>query len=387
MSKLGVAIIGTGAIADVHIDAYLKFEENCEIRILCDVFRDKAQKMKEMKRLNTTEVLEDWHDILEREDIDIISLCLPPSQHVEAAVAMLSAKKHVLVEKPMALSLADCDAIIDAAKENNVFVSVVSQNRYKIPTMKVKELIDKQVAGRVLTTAVNSLWWRGENYYDIWWRGKWANESGGCMMSHAVHHVDLLQWMVGMPEKVTAIIANHGHSNSECEDIAVAILQYPHMTAQLTASLLAHDEEQEMVFQTEKARLSIPWKLAASMPLENGFPVENTELIQDIQTKYDALPELKLEGHEAQIKNFLDAVKGEAPLLVDGNEGRKAIELVMAVYKSAYTQRTVTLPITPDDDFYHREKILELMPHFNEKTYSKDNYKENIITLGRNVGK
>lgn len=388
MSRLGVAILGTGAIAGVHIDAYKQFADRCEIRVLCDMFKDKAQKIKESKNLDQANVLEDWHEILTRDDIDIISLCLPAGEHGKVSVPLLEAGKHVLVEKPMAPSLAECDAMIEASKKSGAILGAVSQNRYKIPVMKVKKLIEAKVTGRVLLATVNSLWWRGANYYDLMWRGRWSTESGGVVMSHAVHHLDMLQWMIGMPEKVTAVIANNAHGNSECEDIAVAILQYPGMTAQLTTTLVSHDEEQEMTFQTEKARLSIPWKPAASKALGNGFPTADSDVLKELQAKYDALPELELEGHPAQIKNFLDAVEGKDALLIDGAEGRKTIELIMAIYKSAYTGEAAVLPLSPADDFYSKERVAQLMPHFNEKTINKDMVEGNTaITLGRNVGK
>ena len=131
---------------------------------------------------------------------------MPPSEHAQAAIFMLEAGKHVLIKKPMALSLVDCDRIIKASAGSKKLLSVISQNRYKVPVMKVKRLIDEQAGERILFCTVNSLWWRGENYYDLWWRSRWETEGGGCLINHAVHHVDLLQWMVGMPSKVTAVI-------------------------------------------------------------------------------------------------------------------------------------------------------------------------------------
>ena len=388
MSRLGVAIIGTGAIAGIHIGAYQQFADRCEIRALCDMFKDKAQRIKESNNLDQADVFEDWHKILTRDDIDIVSLCLPAGEHRKIAVPLLLAGKHVLIEKPMAPSLAECDAMIEASQKSGAILSVVSQNRYMIPVMKVKKLIEEEAAGRVLFATVNSLWWRGENYYDLAWRGRWSTEGGGVVMSHAIHHLDMLQWMIGMPEKVTAVIANNAHRNSECEDIAVAILHYPDKTAQLTTTLVSHDEEQGMIFQTEKACLSIPWKPAASKALGNGFPTENSGVLKELQAKYDALPELELEGHPAQIGNFLDAVEGKDALLIDGNEGRKAIELIMAIYKSAYTGSATVLPISPMGDFYSKERVARIMPHFHEKTLNKDTFEENtIITLGRNLGK
>ncbi|MDF1616847.1 Gfo/Idh/MocA family protein [Petrocella sp. FN5] len=387
MRKLGIAIIGLGAISSVHIEGYLNFKEQCDIRVLCDMNVEKADKIIKDFDIKNATVITDWQKVLDKDDIDLVSICLPPSLHATIAKRILESGKNVLIEKPMALSLKDCDDIIRIAEENKVLVSVVSQNRYKIPVMKVKQIIDRKIAGPVLTSIVNSFWWRGGNYYDIWWRGKWQSEGGGCLMNHSVHHIDLLQWINGMPSSVTAVINNLVHDNSECEDHAVVILQYPQMTAQLTSSLLAHNEEQELIFQTTKCRLSIPWKPAASKALANGFPEENTQFLEEIQAYYESVEEIKYEGHTAQILNVIRAINGEEDLLIDGNEGRKTIEIIMAIYKSALLGRTVDLPLEKEDDFYNFDTFIQSMPHFNEKTISTEGYSENVITLGRNVGK
>jgi predicted dehydrogenase len=182
-------------------------------------------------------------------------------------------------------------------------------------------------------------------------------------------------------------MTNTAHDNSECEDLAVAILEYPGMLAQITASLVTHDEEQEMIFQTEKARLSIPWKTAASKALPNGFPEENSEVKNAVQSRYAALPELPAEAHPAQIGNLISAINGEETLLVTGRDGRAALELIMAIYKSAATRATVPLPLEPGDAFYRQATMLAAVPHFNEKKRSVENFTQTEITLGRDYGK
>ncbi len=386
MKKLGVAILGTGAIAKAHILAYQQFADHCEVRALCDLFPEKAKALAD-SLCPEASVYADYKELLDRSDIDIVSICLPPAVHAESAIASMNAGKHVLVEKPMAPSLEECDAMIEAATRNKVVLSPVAQNRFKTPTMKIKQMLDENVAGRVLHTMVNSLWWRGGNYYDIWWRGTWEKECGGCTTSHAVHHLDLMQWMIGMPEEITSIITNVNHDNSECEDLAIAILRYENMVAQMTASIVTHDESQELVFQTEKARLSVPWSLKASKALENGFPTDDVETEQSLQAYYDSLPELQYEGHPGQIKNFIDAINGEDELLISGQEGRNTMELIMAIYKSSVLKAPVTLPIAPDDVFYTREGLVSTMPRFHEKKRSIENFATSEITLGRDVGK
>jgi predicted dehydrogenase len=384
---LGIAILGSGAIAAVHADAYLFHKDKCKVLAVCDLYPEKAQALIDSKGLKDARAYKEIDDVLGLPGIDIVSICLPPDAHSSTAVKALKAGKHVLVEKPMAASLAECDEMIAAAKESGKLLSPVAQNRFKTPNSKVKRLLESGVAGKIYHTVANSLWWRGSNYYDIWWRGTWDVEHGGCVTSHAVHHIDLLLWMMGKPQRVTAVIANAAHDNSECEDLGIAIFEYPGMLAQLTASIVTHDEEQELIFQGENGRLSVPWKTAASRALPNGFPEENTEARDKLQAAYDALPALAVEGHPAQIGNFFAAIKGEEELVIKGEDGRSAMELIMAIYKSSVQHAPVSLPIAPDDPFYRRESMGAAMPRFFQKKRTVENFSSSQITLGRDVGK
>ncbi len=383
---IGVAIIGIGSIAETHIKACKTFPDRCTVRALCDLYPEKAEKLAKAHGIDAA-VCADYRDALRRDDIDLVSICLPPSAHAEVALAALVAGKHVIVEKPMAPSLAECDQMIAAAEKAGKLLSVVAQNRYFTPTMKLKRLIESGVAGRVLHSVANSLWWRGQSYYDLWWRGTWAKEGGGCTLNHAVHHIDLLRWMLGMPEEVSAVFTNANHDNSEVEDLSVAILKFPGgALSVITASLVAHGEEQELVFQAERARISVPWKLKASLPLENGFPQDDPATEREIQSRYDSFPAIPYEGHAGQFDNLLGAIEGRQALLVDGREGRATLELIMAIYQAAATKTTVKLPLSPGAAAYRKESLLALMPKFHEKKKSVENFTDNAITLGRNIG-
>ena len=387
MNKLGVAILGAGAVAPVHVNGFAALPEECEVRALVDLNKEGAQKLKDSMGL-TADVYEDYKEAIARADIDIVTICLPPKVHCEVAVAALEAGKHVLIEKPMAASLEECDKILEAAKKAGKLVSVVSNNRYKTPTMKVKQMLDEQAGGKLLFTTVNSLWWRGESYHDIWWRGTWQSEGGGCLMSHAVHHIDLMQWMIGMPEKVSATIGNVGHYNAEVEDFGLGTFHYPGMMANLNAGIVFHGELQELVFQTEKGRLSIPWEPQAYLPHPNGFPYDNEAGLDALNKRYDELPEVEHEGHTGQIVNFVGAILGREDLLISGQDGRNTLELIMAMYKSSVEERPVTLPIAKDDAFYTFDGMVASMPKFFEKTRSIDKFPDAPpISFGRDVGK
>jgi predicted dehydrogenase len=382
-STVGIAILGTGAIASTHIQAFRAFSPRAKIIALCDIYADKAHALAKAEGVDVL-VFEDYRDALRRTDVHLVSICLPPSLHAEAAIAAAQAGKHVLIEKPMAASLEECDRMIAASRSAGTLLSVVAQNRFKDPVVKVKSIIDSGKAGRVLFTTVNSLWWRGQNYYDLWWRGTWDKEGGGCTLSHAVHHVDLLRWILGMPAEVSAVISNANHGNSELEDVSIAILTYGGGSlAQLTTSLVSHGEEQELVFQTERARLSIPWKLHVSQAMENGFPEQDAAGEQEIQSMFDAAGTLAYEGHQGQIHNVLNAIEGKERLMVDGEEGKKTLELILGMYSSAVRRTPVRFPIAETDPMYRKETMTALMPRFHDKKKSIDNFKSAAITLGR----
>ena len=187
MEKLGIAIIGTGNIAPAHIKGYLHSHALCEIKALCDIYPEKAQKLAQKFALGEgLTITREYQELFSREDIDIVSICLPPSLHCQVTVDFLKAGKHVIVEKPMAPSLAECDQMIEAQKQSGKVLSVISQNRFRTAPMRIKQMLGQGDFGRVLFARVNSMWWRGSNYYDLWWRGTYEKEGGGCTLNHAV---------------------------------------------------------------------------------------------------------------------------------------------------------------------------------------------------------
>jgi UDP-N-acetyl-2-amino-2-deoxyglucuronate dehydrogenase len=384
---LKVALIGSGAIADSHIQAYLRFPDQCQIIALVDLYPAKAAE-KAAKHGLKAAIYPDYRTLLEKEAFDVASICLPPFGHAEVTVELLRAGKHVLVEKPMATCLEECDAMIATAQGSGRLLSVVAQNRFKTPMMKLKRILESGLAGKILHGQVDSFWWRGSRYYDLWWRGSWEKEGGGCTINHAVHHIDLFLWMMGMPSALQAMTRNLAHDNSEVEDFSTAWLDYAHGgVGQITTSLVHHGEEQQLVFQGEYAKVSVPWSVKAARQRENGFPEEEIERVRQIQNAYDQLPALTWEGHDGQIANFLAAIAGRESLLIDGREGRRTLELITAIYQSSHCERKITLPLSGSDPFYAREGLLKNARHFHEKVRSLENFAQNEITLGGSFGR
>ncbi|TDY42174.1 putative dehydrogenase [Alicyclobacillus sacchari] len=377
---MNVAVIGTGSISSKHIEGYMSFPNRCQIVAVCDIYVDKAEKSIEDYHVNASAVA-DYKQLLNNPDIDLVSICTPPSTHAEIAIDFLKAGKHVLVEKPMAASLAECDAMIAAANESGRILSVIAQNRFRTPWMKLKQVLDENVAGKILHAQVDSFWWRGHSYYDLWWRGTWESEGGGCTLNHAVHHIDALQWMMGMPSEVQAVMSNVAHDNAEVEDISIALLRFPGgSVGQITSSVVHHGQQQQLVFQCEHAKVSAPWDLYASISQENGFPERNEKLEAEIQSFYDSLPDSQYEHHVGQIDDVLTALEHGRKVFIDGHEGRKTLELIVAIYKSAVTGQRVTLPLSETDPFYTKAGLMASVPHFYEKTASVERFEKNVIT-------
>ena len=365
-----VAIVGTGGISHAHINAYLQFPDRCKITALVDIIPGKAQRVKEQYGLDA-EVFTDHHDILEK-DIDLVDVCTPPFVHAEISINALKSGKNVVCEKPMAASLEECDAMLKARDESGKKLSIIAQNRFREPIRNLKALLDSGMAGPVRHAQINSFWFRGHSYYDLWWRGTWEKEGGGCTLNHAVHHIDMLGWMMGTPERVTSVLANTGHDNAEVEDLSVSVMEYPGALATVTASVVHHGEDQELVFQCEKARISAPFDAFVSQPMPNGFPLKTSD--QAFEKQADefvaSLPPVPYELHAGQLENVLTALETGGDVAITGEDGRRTIELITAIYKAGAERKTAELPLAKEDPFYTVEGIRANVPHFYEKTVS-----------------
>ena len=376
-----VAIVGTGNISQAHIQAYLTFPQRCKIVALVDIMPEKAEEKKARFGLDC-DVYDDHLKILDRRDIDLVDVCTPPYVHAQISINAMRAGKNVVCEKPMAASLEECDAVLRTAQETGMMFSSLAQNRFRTPVKNLKALLDSGLAGEVKHVQVDSFWWRGHCYYDLWWRGLWSKEGGGCTLNHAVHHIDMLGWMMGEPEEVTAVMSNVAHDNAEIEDLSVAIMRYPHALAQVTSSVVHHGEEQQLIFQCDKARISVPFAVYASTSRPNGFPIRNEELEKEISDYNDSLEPCRYEGHTGQIENILTALETGGKPAITGRDGRRTIELITAIYKSGATHQTVKLPITADDPCYTAQGLMAQMPHFYEKKEALRGLGDENITVG-----
>ena len=387
---LNVAIVGTGNISHNHIQSYLEFGQRCNIVALVDIYPEKAQEKKERYGLSEARVYESHQQMLSSEPhLDIVDVCTPPYVHADITIDALHAGCHVLCEKPMAASLEECDAMIAAQQASGKTLSIIAQNRFTDAFWRLKAALDSGLAGKICHAQVDSFWWRGHCYYDLWWRGTWEKEGGGCTLNHAVHHIDAIQWMLGFPSEVVAMMTNVAHDNAEVEDLSAAIFKYPNgALTQLTASVVHHGEDQKIIIQGDKARISAPWQTFASVSADNGFPqpANDTQREAQLDAVFQQTPKLDWTLHAGQINDMLQAIERHTTPLVDGVQGKRSLELITAIYKSAITRSVVSLPIRRDDPFYRTGGINAQAPRFYQKSASVSNYSEvGAITLGKDL--
>ncbi len=185
-----------------------------------------------------------------------------------------------------------------------------------------------------------------------------------------------------LPARVTAVMANLAHPNSELEDICHAILAYPDgAMGLLSTSVIHHGEHKAFEFQCEKGAISLPFRVDASLSLPNGFPRENPELARQVADRYDKTPALPEEGHVVQLRNMVDVIEKGGKLLLDGAGARQPLELICALYQSAFAGRTVELPLSPRDPDYSMAGRVRQARRFNHKTRDIDSFPPTPITL------
>ena len=379
---LKVMIIGCGGIAPAHINGYLNAPDDAVIAFLADSNIARAGELIEKFGLTQARALDDYRQGLA--EADIVSICTPPQTHLSVAVEALENGCHVLLEKPMAPSLQECDLIQDAAKKNDRVLTVVVQSRFISGIRNVIELVRSAEYGRNLYTRIHSVWYRGESYYDLSWRGRWTQEGGGCTQNHSIHHIDLMLWAKGMPTSVRSYMTNLAHHNSEEEDFSSSLMRYADGTvAELTSSLVSHGEPQSFIFQMEKAGVRIPFAAYASKVRENGFPEPDEEMAGRVTRDFESRPKLALEHHSGQIRNFIDAVNGKVTLFATASDGRACIELITGIYQSAVTGEEVFFPIEKGSVFYTGE-WRKTAPHFFEKSKDIDYFHDTAVTDFKN---
>jgi len=350
----GIAIIGTGGIAEAHVFAYQKEAERARIVALVDIDRSRAEAAAARYGIDT--VSDDYRDVLRRDDVEAISICTPPFTHVEISCEALRAGKHVLCEKPVAPVLSGLDAIEEAQKRSGCVFSGVFQLRFGRGAQQLRLLLDEGKVGRLHLGLAETLWFRDDNYYSsVPWRGKWAMEAGGATVSQAIHLIDLLLWYFGEPVSVFAE-AGVFRTPTEADDVSVAVIRFRSgAIGQITSTVSAFGEERSRVelYGSELGAVSQGSAYSAtSEPFLLSSPdpaaAAEAQLYAD-----ESVPSGYRVLHRGAVADFLGVIHEHRKPLVGIEACRNALQVTAAIYKSAMTGASVALPITADDPFYH----------------------------------
>ncbi len=275
----------------------------------------------------------------------------PSGAHLEPAVAAAAAGKHVVVEKPLEITTERCDRIIEACDRNRVKLCTIFPSRFADSNRVLKSAIDAGRFGRLTLGETTCKWWRSQAYYDEGgWKGTKALDGGGALMNQAIHNVDLLLWMMGPATHVSGFTSTLAHERIEVEDTAVACLRFANgalgviqattsVHPGLPKTIAIHGNQGSAVIEQEDVLL---WKLTPEMP-------EDQQILQRFAVKVGASggssnpAAISHEFHRRQLADFIQAIESNGRPLVDGREGRRAVELIQAIYRSAETGRTVEL--------------------------------------------
>jgi predicted dehydrogenase len=303
-----------------------------------------------------------WAAILADPAIDAVTLCTPSGAHGSLAAQALRAGKHVVVEKPMEVTVAACDALLEAQRASGRRLAVISQHRFDPASQAVRRLLDQNVLGKIIAADVRVPWYRTQEYYDSGdWRGTWALDGGGCLMNQGVHTIDLMLWLCGPVREVFARTATAAHERIEVEDIACATLTfangalgtlfgstacYPGFLARLGlfgtegSAILEGDELQTLAI---KGR-AIETGAAASAHALQVATGGTRSAVHHAEAGAATAPAWKWgDAHRAQFAEFVHAVRENREPLVNGVAGRSAVALIHAIYESARTGLPVRL--------------------------------------------
>ncbi len=344
---LRFAIVGCGRIAKRHSELLGEKQINgAELVGVCDVEEESANKIS--KQFNVPSFT-DMDEMMKNIDVDVVVILTPSGLHAKHTVNLAKYGKHIMVEKPMALTLDDADAMINACDRNGCKLFVIKQNRFNVPVVKLRKAVEQGRFGKFVLGTVRVRWARHQQYYDqAAWRGTWAMD-GGVLTNQASHHVDMLEWMMGDVESVFAK-STTALANIEAEDTAVVTVKFKNGALgiiEATTAARPDDLEGSISILGEKGSVVIGG-FAVNKMLTWKFETED-EGDNEVLEKYSVNPpNVYGFGHQAYYEHVVECVNGGNQNLVDGLQGRKSIELISAIYESVETGKEVFLRFKPE---------------------------------------
>jgi UDP-N-acetyl-2-amino-2-deoxyglucuronate dehydrogenase len=346
--RFGFGIIGAGTISDIHamaIDAI----ENATLMGVYSINKNKADVF---ARKHFCTAYDTLAGMLAVPGIDIVCICTPSGIHFDPTIACIEAGKHCLVEKPLEVTLEKCDAIIEAADKAGVKTGVIFPSRFYDSSKLLKKAIDENRFGDLALGDAYVKWSRTPEYYkSSAWRGTWAFDGGGALMNQGIHSVDLLQWYMGAVDMVQAVTANIRHKGIEVEDTVVSTLKFANgalgtivcSTAVYPGALkrieIMGTEGTAILQESDLIKWQFEQEHSDDAVIRNKFSGNGTS-----HGGVSNPADISFAGHQRQIEDMIEAVETNGKPFIDATEGRKSVEIVLAIYESARSGRMVRLP-------------------------------------------
>ena len=349
---LGFGIIGCGMISAFHARAIAEVRG---AKLVACYSRRRASAERFAAEHHSTPY-DSLDTMLADPQVDVVSVCTPSGAHQEPAVAAARAGKHVIIEKPLEVTLRRCDRIIRECDKHGVKLGVVFQSRFHAAAGRLKRAVDIGRFGRLTVGDAYVKWYRSQEYYDSKaWRGTWALDGGGALMNQAIHTVDLLTWIMGPVVEVQAHTATLAHKRIEVEDTAMATVRFANGALGVIEATTAvypgylkrieiHGSEGSAVLEEEDLKC---WDFAKSRREDQAI----LDAMQNATSGGGGASDpaaIGHHGHAAQFSDFVAAVRKDRRPAIDGQEGRRSVEIILAIYKSAETGKAVQLPLKSD---------------------------------------
>lgn len=339
------AIIGCGRVAPSHIKA-AKLND-LEIVAICDIDYEKAVKFSQDNNIADVKIYSDYKEMLSKEALDFVSIATVSGTHGEIAMYCAEQGVNFLVEKPMAMSIDEANRVIEKAEKSGVIAGVCHQNRFNIAVQELRRAVENNRFGKLSHGSIHVRWYRNEDYYkQDDWRGKWALD-GGALMNQCIHGIDLLRWMMGDEiESVYGSVRNQLHPYIEAEDIGVAVVNFKNgavATIEGTVNTIDNLEETLCVFG-EGGMVRLGGMSASTVDVWQFKDEESAD--SDRRFIEEKAPNVYGNGHTSLFLDFKNAINESRQPYVTLYDGKRAVELVLAIYKSQKTGEKVTFPLT-----------------------------------------
>ncbi|MFA5857942.1 MAG: Gfo/Idh/MocA family oxidoreductase [Elusimicrobiota bacterium] len=355
-------IIGCGVISSFHAKAIKANVGKAELVAVCDEIEEKAKKL--AADFGVNKVFTDYRKMIEDKEVDAVCVCTPSGLHLEPAVFAAEHGKNIMCEKPIEITLERTDMMLNACKKNGTRLGCIFQRRTWDLNKKIKETIDSGVLGKMLMGDAYLKYFRSRDYYkSAGWRGTWELDGGGALMNQGIHGIDLIQWLMGGVDSVTAMCETKAR-DIQVEDTAIAMIKYKNGAMgviQGTTSIYpgensvfaVHGDKGSIITEERKVKR---WAIEVPNDEKRAKEKENEKnMIEsggaDAGTGMSSDPKaIGFEGHAKQIGDLCDAINAPRDPYITGDEGRKALEVILAIYESARTGSTVKLPLKKSPD-------------------------------------